>query len=248
MSGFDESTRSEAPGGVSRRTVTKAMAWAVPVVAVSAAVPAHAASQIMFDLNGNGCKLPGNSNSTYKGYAFALTIDNSSTIAITVNITSITLNGESLGATLLVDLASDIVTSDANPFVLAPGADLTDAALLTQNAANSANGTLTITYTVNGGTPIVVSASVNAAPPINGASCTAFTPAEKLRLAGVIGGIPDWEPNTAYEVGDTVQLSSGEFLSVISSTGSGLSGGTEPLAPAPGGTVVDNEVTWQRPG
>ena len=45
MSEFNEPIGSETPKGVSRRTVTKAMAWAVPVIAVSAAVPAYAASK-----------------------------------------------------------------------------------------------------------------------------------------------------------------------------------------------------------
>ena len=105
MSEFNEPIGSEAPNGVSRRTVTKAMAWAVPVIAVSAAVPAYAASQINIHLNGAGCKLPGNSNSTYKGYAFAVAINNASTVPITINITSITLNGVSLGHSALVNLA-----------------------------------------------------------------------------------------------------------------------------------------------
>lgn len=245
MSEFDVPVGGEAREGTSRRTVTKAMAWAVPVIAVSAAVPAFAASQILINLNGNGCKLPGNSTSTYKGYAFALSINNESTVPITINIVSITLNGESLGPTALVDVSGEgPLAADANPFVLAPGADLLDAALLTSNAANSSNGTLTITYTINGGSQVTVSATVDAAPPVVGASCTAFDPVEKVRLAGVIGGVPEWEPTTTYAVADTVQLSTGVFLSA---TVAGLSGATEPVAPAPGGTVVDGTVTWQRP-
>ena len=48
--------------GVSRRTVTKAMAWAVPVIAVAAPVPAFAASGGPPDVEvGQACKLPGNS-------------------------------------------------------------------------------------------------------------------------------------------------------------------------------------------
>ncbi len=81
------------------------MAWAVPVIAVSAAVPAYAASQINFDLTGLGCKLPGNSNSIFKGYAFALSITNTSTVPITIDIIDITLNGDDLGDTGLVDLS-----------------------------------------------------------------------------------------------------------------------------------------------
>jgi hypothetical protein len=241
---FNESDGSEAPSGVSRRTVTKAMAWAVPVIAVSAAVPAYAASQINFNLNGLGCKLPGNSNSIFKGYAFALTIQNSSTVTITVEILSITLNGDDLGDTGLVDLVATPATFDDNPFTLSPGESFPDAALVTENAANSANGTLTITYTINDGTPIVVSATVNAAPPINGASCTAFTPAEKVKLSLLSGLPPVWAPNTAYLEGDTVRLSTGE---VLVAEIPGTSGALQPTAPAEGGTVVDGSVTWRRP-
>jgi hypothetical protein len=245
VSEFDESIGSEVPGGISRRTVTKAMAWAVPAMAVSAAVPAYAASQIMFDLDGNGCKLPGNSNSIFKGYAFALTIQNSSTVTVVVEILTITLNGQDLGDTGLVDLTTTPANFDDNPFTLSPGEQFPDAALLTQNAANSANGTLTITYTINDGTPIVVSATVSAAPPINGASCTAFTPAEKVKLSLVTGLPPSWAPNTAYLLGDTVRLSTGEVLVVEIA---GTSGATQPLPPSAGTTVVDGTVTWRRPG
>lgn len=242
MTEFNESFGGETPKGVSRRTVTKAMAWAVPVIAVSAAVPAYAASQINFDLNGAGCKLPGNSNSIFKGYAFALSIDNSSTIPITITIVDITLNGEDLGDTGLVNLQTG--EFDDNPFTLAPDEDLQFGALITENAANSSNGTLSITYTINNGSEITVTATVNAAPPINGASCSTFTPAQKVILAAVTGLPPVWAPNTAYQVGDTVRLSTGE---VLVATVAGTSGATQPVAPAPGGTVVDGTVTWQRP-
>lgn len=42
MSDFEE----QKPSGVSRRTVTKAMAWAAPVIAVAATVPFAAASEL----------------------------------------------------------------------------------------------------------------------------------------------------------------------------------------------------------
>ena len=165
----NEQPATDAPAGISRRTVTNAMAWAVPVIAVSAAVPAYAASQVNISLNGAGCKLPGNSNSTYKGYAFAVVINNSSTVPITINITSITLNGVSLGDSALVNLTGAVATIDSNPFSLNPGQSIGTAALLTEGAGNSSNGILTITYTVNNGTPIVATATLPSAPPINGA-------------------------------------------------------------------------------
>lgn len=246
MSELNEPIGSEAPNGVSRRTVTKAMAWAVPVIAVSAAVPAYAASQINISLNGAGCKLPGNSNSTYKGYAFAVTINNTSTVPVTITILTITLNGVSLGDSALVNLVPTPATIDPNPFVLPPGVSFANAALLTEGAGNSSNGTLTITYTVNSGPVITVTASVPAAPPINGASCDAFTPAQKAKLAVISGLPPLWTANTAYVQAANVRLSTGGGV-ILSANNAGTSGATEPLAPAAvGGTVVDGGITWTR--
>jgi len=49
--------------GVSRRTVTKAMAWAVPAIAVATAAPAFAASPtcVTIELGPEACKVPGQS-------------------------------------------------------------------------------------------------------------------------------------------------------------------------------------------
>ncbi|GAB3603033.1 hypothetical protein [Microbacterium aureliae] len=78
----EQSSYPDQPAkGISRRTVTKAMAWSVPVVAVATAVPAYAAS-------GGGpsgvfisaCKQPGAScKKDYgfvKGYTFVISITN----------------------------------------------------------------------------------------------------------------------------------------------------------------------------
>ena len=75
--------------GVSRRTVTKAMAWAVPVIAIATPVPAFAASGGPPGVAvGVACKLPGGSNancsnvvgipgiSGTKGFAIPLRITN----------------------------------------------------------------------------------------------------------------------------------------------------------------------------
>ena len=242
MSEFNEPIGSEAPNGVSRRTVTKAMAWAVPVIAVSAAVPAYAASRINFDLDGAGCKLPGNSNAIFKGYAFALSVTNDSTVPIKITITEITLNGESLGAVGLVNL--DTGTFDPNPFNLGSGQDVENAALITQNAASSSNGTLSITYTINDGAETTVTATVDAAPPINGNSCKAFTDDQKDTLAELGGIAPPWAAGKAYVVGDQVTLSGG---AILSATTAGTSGGSQPVPPAAiGGTVNDNGIIWER--
>ncbi|UNK70143.1 hypothetical protein [Microbacterium sp. H1-D42] len=91
-------------GGISRRTVTKAMAWAVPAVAVASSVPLAAASEIVtVSQAGDACKLPGescknNTPSWSKGYLQPLQIcNNSNTDTITVSISvpaTLTFNGQ----------------------------------------------------------------------------------------------------------------------------------------------------------
>lgn len=88
--------------GVSRRTVAKAMAWAVPAIAIAAPAPAYAAASPIITVSqaGPACKLPGNScaNEGFnKGYLQALEICNNSTQSVTVSITTpafLTINGE----------------------------------------------------------------------------------------------------------------------------------------------------------
>jgi len=238
---------SEAPTGISRRTVTKAMAWAVPVIAVSAAAPAYAASQLNISFSGAGCKLPGNSNPTYKGYAFLVSITNASLVNVTITISTITLNGLPLGTASLVDLPPSATSGSlrANPFILPPGISIPAAALVTSGASNSQNGTLSITYTVDDGALITATVNVPSAPPINGGSCSTFNAAQKLVLASVLQtNVPVWTPNTVYALGDTVSVAGGFLAAIVA----GTSGATEPVLPAPGGQVVDNTVTWQRPG
>lgn len=81
MSELEEPT----PTGISRRTVTKAMAWAVPVIAIAAPVPAFAASggppTGVFQ---GACKLPGNACGTVfvKGYVLEFILTNSTGKAI----------------------------------------------------------------------------------------------------------------------------------------------------------------------
>lgn len=242
MSELNEPMGNEAPSGISRRTVTKAMAWSVPVIAVSTAVPAFAASQGFLQLTGLGCKLPGNSQELYKGYAFRLNVSNTTADPVIIDILTITLDGNTLGQTASVNLLTGATQTD--PFTLPPNSPSTPIALLTELAPNSQNGVLTITYTINGGSEVqTLTATVPSAPPINGASCTAFSTAEKFRIAAAFGPTPLWQPTTQYAVGDTVRVSGGTVALVA--TVAGTSGTTEPTPPPPGGSVVDGTVTWQ---
>lgn len=181
---------SEKPSGVSRRTVTKAMAWAVPAIAIAAPVPAFAgASQGILTLDGTGCKLPGNSNPTYKGYAFNINVSNTTAnIYYSIRILSVTLDGSSLGAAAIVNMTTCGLLP--NPVCIAPGQTLTNLALVTAGAGSSSNGQLIVNYDVSEtimpldntcdpdadyGPPQVAQTGINDAPPINGNSCPAST-------------------------------------------------------------------------
>lgn len=77
---------------ISRRTLAKGTAWAVPAVAVASVAPSVAASPIVtVSEAGKACKLPGNScggQGYNKGYLQPLEIcNNSNTATITVTIT-----------------------------------------------------------------------------------------------------------------------------------------------------------------
>ncbi|GAA1059029.1 hypothetical protein [Agromyces bracchium] len=139
-----ETQNSELPG-VSRRTVTKAMAWAVPAVAVAVNAPTAAASCIPNVIIGqNACKCPGQSTGDPWGYYLTFTTD----------------------GTVCPDTTSEICVTNvekANGSVFTPGPGVTFPICFTAgtetgqylfNSTNSGNF-LEITYTVDGGTPIV---------------------------------------------------------------------------------------------
>jgi hypothetical protein len=82
---------------ISRRTVTRGVAWSAPIAAVAYAAPAFAASQpVTVQLCGTICKHPGNSgpDDTFKIYHFTFCFTASQAIVgNTVTITSMTING-----------------------------------------------------------------------------------------------------------------------------------------------------------
>lgn len=149
MSELEEPTST----GTSRRTVTKAIAWSVPVIALAATVPAAAASEIVtVSQAGDACKLPGNScnNAGYsKGYLQPLTIcNNSATSSITVTIvqpSTLTFNG----------VPTQFTPVPAS-FTVAAGGGCQRVILnlnLQDNSQNSSiTGSLSYTWTENGGT------------------------------------------------------------------------------------------------
>ncbi|GLI27198.1 hypothetical protein ARHIZOSPH14_14400 [Agromyces rhizosphaerae] len=169
----------DQPKGISRRTVTKAMAWSVPAVAVAASVPAYAASPGIITLDGRACKLPGRSNDTYKGYAFGIIVTNPYNVPITVTITNIELGGSTLAPFTIVNL--DGCTLVGTSGVVPAMTTLDNLVVLTSDAADSANDILSANYTITGGPggSEEISAAVPVTPPVNGASCDDFTTAEK---------------------------------------------------------------------
>ena len=82
---------------ISRRTVTRGVAWSAPIAAIGVAAPAFAASQPVIVRNcGTTCKHPGNSgpDSVFKIYHFTFCFFASQAINNgTVTIVSMTING-----------------------------------------------------------------------------------------------------------------------------------------------------------
>ncbi len=176
----------EQKPGVSRRTVAKAMAWSVPVVALAVPTPAYAASPGVITLTGLGCKLPGNSAPQYKGYAFRATISNTTNAAVTVTITDMDLGASDLGDVTAVNL-SPCANLGLNTFIIPANTTLSNVALVTQNAASSENGTLNILYTVDG-SPDTATATASGLPPIQGNTCetSVFSAADRQCIESVV--------------------------------------------------------------
>lgn len=140
------------PKGVSRRTVAKAMAWAVPVVAIAAPAPAFAVSgKAPTICPGVGCKLPGNSGNgcadvlgfptldANKGFAFPLEITNNDDLPIVIQ--SITMVGEIGGKTFTsVGFSQDPIP----PVQDAPDNTVTVVWYANGSDSNQAGGTATI--------------------------------------------------------------------------------------------------------
>ena len=143
-------------------------------------MPAYAASQSLLEGTGKACKMPGNSQSLYKGYALGFSADNPFDLPVLVTINSITLNGYSLGSLRVINL-NDCATLGLNIFVVPANTSYPNLVVLTEGSGNSQAGQLRATYTVSGafGAEVTATASVDAVPPLQGGSCTDFTQAEK---------------------------------------------------------------------
>ncbi len=168
---------------VSRRTVARGAAWAVPVVAVGAAAPAMAASKEFLTFTGNACKLPGNSDSVYKGYVFELVANNPYPDNVALVVTSVKIGGvvESVYGVKTLGGCTDCGCSTPEHEVCIPGSAV-DLKVLILTGANptghSSNTSMDITYAVhtcgNGCSQLqqgADSSGVRSTPPTHGSHC-----------------------------------------------------------------------------
>lgn len=175
MTTNEDQTTGQLPSKISRRTLAAGAAWSVPVIAVASAAPAYALSGGILTLTGTACKLPGNSQSIYKGYAFGLVVNNTMPVSVLVEITSVFRNSDNLGNVTVQRTNPPTCTNLTDTFTV-PANTSYNAIIYTQGANNSSNGTITVNYDYTpSGDPTAsatATAAFNSAPPIQGGQCT----------------------------------------------------------------------------
>jgi len=161
--------KNVTPSGVSRRTVVKGAAWAVPAITVASVVPAYAQSRppvfIDFD-NSTACKIPGSSFSELCydwGYVLWAVFENTTASSVTVKV-----NGISVGSSLatvaplclvgIADYSFDCNTAIGNTFTIDPNSTRYIAIYGNVNG-NSQSGWVEVpfTYTLAGQDPVPAS-------------------------------------------------------------------------------------------
>jgi len=130
---------------LSRRTIATGAAWAVPVIAVGAAAPLAAASGgvIITPLPGASCKFPGQSTGYPFGYKMFFNINTS--VATNFCVTAATVPGNTSSEVQIIEVNGD--TSSPHCLALVPG---DNTLVIIVASTNSANGTGTFTYTLDG--------------------------------------------------------------------------------------------------
>ena len=131
------STAATPPSGVSRRTVAKGAAWAVPTIMAASAAPAFAVSpgEVTMEMINVACKLPGAScldkTGVKKGYLITAIISNFTTLPVYVTVRDGMLKmGTEPAQTWEVGLGSQSVpTSCATWMYVQDPADPTDSGL-----------------------------------------------------------------------------------------------------------------------
>jgi hypothetical protein len=145
---------------LSRRTIATGAAWAVPVIAVGAAAPLAAASGgvIITPLPGNSCKFPGQSTGFSFGYKMFFNINTS--VATNFCVTGATVPGNTAAEVQIFQVNND--ASAPYCVALVPG-DNTVSIIV--GSTNSANGTGTFTYTLDGAAGGTFTATFGNFPP-----------------------------------------------------------------------------------
>lgn len=143
----------------SRRSITTAAAWAVPVIAVGAAAPAFAASPgVVITFTGEGCKYPGRSvDGKEYGYKIAFTVTSSE--ATTVSFQTVT--APNYPDALIIEVGPDDV--DATTVNVPAGTStiyVIIGADIQVSGGNSANGTAMFTYITGTGEASTVTGDV----------------------------------------------------------------------------------------
>ena len=146
---------------LSRRTIATGAAWAVPVIAVGAAAPLSSASPppvIITPLPGNSCKYPGQSTGFSWGYKMFFNINTS--VATNFCVTGATVPGNTADQVQIFQVNGD--TSSPFCIPLVPG---DNSMFIIIGSTNSANGTGTFTYTLDGAAGGTFTASFGNFPP-----------------------------------------------------------------------------------
>jgi hypothetical protein len=185
--------------GISRRTVTKTIAWAVPAIAIAAPVPAFAgASQGTISLTGDGCKLPGNSSAPYStnGAVYLLTITNTTNAPSTVTVTDVTRTGSAKGPgfnfSLVRITGSGTCCTQLGKTVTVNAKSSDTFALVTGGWDNSSNGQIAVSYNIGIDPQTPATTTPNSLNPITpagpcniGGSCSINDAYSKCILAAI---------------------------------------------------------------
>ena len=178
---------------ISRRTIAKGAAWAVPVVPLVVATPAYAASGGGPVITvGDACKLPGNScgNVFVKGYIFDVTISNPTDQDIYLFDQAgfeITFTDTNPDISLFFQAAVDAVTGEVIefPYLLEAGSSLVIILNAGENG-NAANVSLTGTISVPWGHTLPAGSDPDNHPPAVDGFTFPDTPPVQNPSCGVI--------------------------------------------------------------
>lgn len=149
-----DQSATPGPSGVSRRTVVKGAAWAVPAIAVASSVPAMAASGDVFQITGVtvACKF-----SDLKHYHLEVTIENTGNVADTIE--SIVITGEnSSGQNIVWPVVADKCMCPGDKWVLVVNS-------VNQGGGNIASFGATISW--QGQTPVTLATASDTTPDCN---------------------------------------------------------------------------------